>query len=230
MRAIAATQEEYGLLSDGKVGWETYRFLVNEIGLEGLPVDRAHCPIAFWVEQGVKNVVPTPDTVMLNRRFTMNADFPGICDCSRYEYRQFIRGHFFHTQGGTRHDMGTWFANLPSGRLRAAWREDGNTTMPGTFYGHRDRAPAADNRYLDDTGAVDMADGCRFRGTDEPGGGNALRDYRGGTSAAGALVTPQSGDRLEFFMTFRGEIREDGNAIITEHWTSFDEDFTLPDT
>lgn len=223
VRALAAIQEEYGLAKDGKLGWETYRWLVEEIRNEGLRRTNANCPVAFWIDMGAQNIAPRNNGARMQRTFHMNADLPSYCGCDEFEYRQFIRGHFTITRGATVHDMGTWFANLPAGRLNAAFQEDGDTTAPAVNYGHRNQPAEPINRYLNDAGVVDQADGCRYRGRDTPGG-----NFGGWTDAAGVQVNPTTGDQFDILMQFRGEVQRNGGVVRSREWTAIRGQFALP--
>ena len=154
----------------------------------------------------------------MTRQFFMNAQFPDYCDCSDFEYRQFIRGHFNHERAGVVTDEGSWFANLPAGRLNAAWQEDGHTGVPSVNFGYRSRPTSPDDRYLNDAGAEDRADGCIYRGEDTPGG-----NYGGWN-----VANPVTGDTLDILVQFRGEIQRNGRVIRTKEWTALQSRFTLP--
>jgi hypothetical protein len=154
----------------------------------------------------------------MTRNFFMNAQFPAHCGCSHYEYRQFIRGHFTHTRAGVNTDEGDWFANLPAGRLNTAWQEDGHTLAAAVNYGHRAQPAETINHYINDPGAVDMANGCRYEGEDTPGG-----NYAGWN-----VASPTTGDILDIDVNFRGEIQRDGRAVHTKYWTALRRRFTLP--
>ena len=47
--AIAATQEQFGLTKDGKVGADTFRFIVEEQTLEGMDTANENCLTMFRV-------------------------------------------------------------------------------------------------------------------------------------------------------------------------------------
>ncbi len=223
IRAIARVQENYGLSKDGKIGEDTYEWLITEIQNEALDVNNENCPVAFWINQDGQNIVPRANGANMTHHFTMNADFPSYCNCHDYEYRQFIRGHFDHTQGGVTHDMRSWLADEPSGTLTRNFTEDGNTTVASINFGHRNRGSAPDDLYLNDALRSDRVNGCKYRGDDTPGG-----NYGGFRSVGGVNVAPATGDRIDILIQFRGEIRLNGTTIITKFWTALRSNFVLP--
>ena len=67
------------------------------------------------------------------------------------------------------------FPNIPGGRLPAASREDGMAECASVNSGHREQASqdstttrCGENRYIDDAGTTDQANGCTYRGEDFP--------------------------------------------------------------
>jgi hypothetical protein len=119
--------------------------------------------------------------------------------------------------------MRSWLANEPSGTLTRNFTEDGNNTVASVFFGHRNRASAPDDLYLNDANRSDRVNGCRYRGDDTPGG-----RYRGLRSVGGVNVVPATGDRIDILIQFRGEIRLNGATIITKFWTALRRNFVLP--
>jgi len=218
IRAIAATQEQYGLKKDGKVGAKTFRFIDREVAHEALAKTDANCLVSFNIDRRRENIVPRNNGATMTRHFFMNARFPDYCDCSDFEYRQFIRGHFNHVRAGVVTDEGDWFANLPAGRLNAAWQEDGHTGIPSVNFGYRSRATSPDDLYLNDAGGQDRANGCRYRGEDTPGG-----NYSGWH-----VANPRTGDILDILVQFRGEIHRKGRVVRRKWWTALQRRFTLP--
>ncbi len=218
IRAIAATQEQYGLTKDGKVGANTFRFIDTEARNEGLAKTDANCLTSFFIDRRRENIAPRNNGATMTRQFFMNAQFPDYCDCSDFEYRQFIRGHFNHERAGVVTDEGAWFANLPAGRLNAAWQEDGHTGVPSVNFGYRNRATSPDDRYLNNAGAEDRANGCIYRGEDTPGG-----NYGGWN-----VANPRTGDNLDILVQFRGEIQRNGRVVRSREWTALQRRFTLP--
>jgi hypothetical protein len=218
IRAIAAIQEEYGLRKDGRVGTRTFRFLDTEVRNERLRRTDAHCLTALVITRGAQNIVPRANGATMTRNFSMRAQFPRYCNCGNYEYRQFIRGHLRVERGGVVRDEGAAFSTLPAGRLNTGWQEDGDTTAAALNYGHRTQPAESGNRYLDDTGAVDMANGCRYEGRDTPGG-----NYTGTPG-----FTPTTGDIIDINVNFRGEIQRNGRPVHRRWWSALRRRFTLP--
>jgi hypothetical protein len=207
--AIASTQDEYGLKKDGKVGHETFVFLNREQRLEGMSTRTQDCLVSFRLIG--------PDTATFRRNsptqchvgghFRTEAEFSSRCNCSQFEYRQFIRGHFTRTRGGVTEDIGPWFSRLPAGRINAGFQEDGDTTDDPVHYGHRDD-PADDDpidHYFDAARTDDQAAGCRYENEDAPGGN--VDDCR-------------AGDVYDIDVNFRGEIQRNGAPVETKFWTA----------
>lgn len=216
--AIADMQERFGLQKDGKVGEAFFRFLDTEVSNEKLAKTNANCLTSLNITRNAQIITPLVNGADMGRFFTMQAQFPAYCNCADYEYRQFIRGHFTHERAGVVTDEGSWFSVLPAGRLNAAWQEDGDTTAAALNYGHRTQPQEAINRYVNDAGGLDMANGCRYRGNDTPGG-----QYRGNVIAA-----PTTGDTLDILVEFRGEVQRNGNPVQTQRWTGLRDRFVLP--
>jgi len=223
IRAIAATQERFGLKKDGKVGPDTFRFIVREQELEGVGTETENCLAAFRV---VFHPVETASTAgpggatRIRGHHVVEAEFSSRCNCSEFQYRQFIAGVATGSRGATTQDLSTLFGNIPGGRLPITMQEDGNTTCPAQNYGHREQ-PAQDrtttrcgeNRYKDDTGATDQANGCFYRGEDFP------------QTTVSSLNT---GDVVDLLVQFRGEIQRNGRTIQTKNWTDIDTSVTTP--
>jgi hypothetical protein len=101
------------------------------------------------------------------------------CDCNCGEYRQYVRGYFYHpSYPGYPPRMQRHV--LAHGQLLdpAELREDGATLAGRSFpYGHRygdaARTILAPNdpndKFVTDSGADDRRDGCTYLGYDEPG-------------------------------------------------------------
>jgi hypothetical protein len=212
--AIAATQEEYGLKADGKVGSETFRFLNNEQRLEGMSTADENCLTAFQVSVGAVRFIGTnPASITAN--FRTASEFSSRCRCSAFQYRQFIRGHARHIRGAVTTDISNVFAAIPGGRLPVNFVEDGDTTDNPVNYGHRNQ-PADNNpedHYINDRGADDQANGCRYRNDDTPG-------LQG--------ITPTTGDVFDLNINFRGEIQRNGRVVQTRRWTAINGRFTMP--
>lgn len=218
IRAIAAVQEEYGLSKDGRVGTRTFRFIDTEVRNERLRRTDANCLTSLFINRRAQNIVPRANGATMTRRFTMHAQFPRYCGCRHFEYRQFIRGHLRVRRGRVVHDQGTWFANLPAGRINSAWQEDGHTGAAALNYGHRTQPDEPINRYINDAGGLNMANGCRYEGDDTPGG-----NYSGW-----AGLNPTTGDEIDVNVNFRGEIRRRGRVIRSKRWSALRRRFRLP--
>ena len=206
--AIAATQDEYGLKKDGKVGHETFVFLNREQRLEGMSTRTQDCLVSFRL------IGPDPATFRRNSptqchmggHFRTEAEFSSRCNCSQFEYRQFIRGHFTRTRGGVTEDIGPYFSRLPAGRINPGFQEDGDTTDDPVHYGHRDD-PADDDpidHYFDGAGD-NQAAGCHYENEDNPGGN--VDDCR-------------PGDVYDIDVSFRGEIQRNDTPVETKFWTA----------
>jgi hypothetical protein len=203
--AIAAIQESFGMKKDGMVGPATFRFLDKEVTLEKLDKKDENCLVSFAVigsPVNVSAVVAGQRTI--SATFRMSALLPRHCRCADYEYRQFIRGHWRRIRGGVTTDLGGTFSQFPGGAgLPAAWQEDGNTAAAALNYGHRAQTAEDINHYLDNTGAVDQANGCRYEGEDTPGGPDAV----------------VAGDVFDIRLDFRGEIQRRGRVVTSKQWT-----------
>jgi hypothetical protein len=215
--AIAAVQEQYGLQKDGMVGFETFRFLNNEQRLEGTPTDTADCLASFLVigpdAPDFRRTSPTSG--FLGGHFRTALEFSSRCNCSQFQYRQFIRGHYQRERGGVVTDMAGDFDSLPAGRLQPGFQEDGDTTDNPVNYGHRDQPADADpeDHYINDRLADEQGGGCRYRNEDFPGG--PIDDF-------------QAGDIYDVDISFRGEIQRNGAPIESKFWSAIRGRFTAP--
>jgi hypothetical protein len=224
--AIAATQEQYGLHKDGLVGPNTFRFLNNEQRLEGMSIRTADCLTSFLVNgpdrPTVRRTPGNPTQCDITGHFRTESQFSSRCNCAQFQYRQFIGGHFRRertdpaTGAVTITDMSGDFAALPGGRLTEAFQEDGDVNDNPVNYGHRDQPADADpeDHYLNDRGADDQANGCRYRNEDGPHDTN-INDC-------------QAGDIYDADMGFRGEIQRNGAAIETRRWSAIRGRFVAP--
>ena len=225
IQVLADIQEDYGLRKDGKVGFHTLKFLDNERRLEGMPATNRNCLTSFHIILSPQRMVPSKyGAAMMTRHFRIRAQFPRHCRCRDYQYRQFIRGHFRVERiiGGHRiiRDESHWFRFLPAGRLLPQWREDGDTSFPMMpFYGHRNNSPSPDDKYVNDSGGLDMVNGCRYRGYDPHGGNN----YRGTPG-----FHPTTGDIIDISISFRGEIQRNGRAVRRKYWRGLHGRFRVP--
>ena len=206
--AIGSVQEEYGLTKDGKIGHQTFVFLNREQQLERAGTGAA-CLTSFEVQVRGPNFQRVDQThCAFDNRLAMNAEFSQRCNCPQFQYRQFIRGHLTRTRGGIVTDLGTVFLHEPGGAIPAAFTEDADNSDPVPNYGHREMPPGAnvEDHYVNAAGADDQANGCRYRGTDEPGA--TINDC-------------QPGDSYDVEMNFRGEIQRNGAPIQTKFWGGF---------
>lgn len=207
--AIAATQEEYGLTKDGKVGDATFRFLNREQRLEGSPTTNEKCLVSFRLV-GPDPVAPgRADATHCNvgGHFRIEAQFSPRCNCDDFQYRQFIRGQLHRTRAGVVTDVP--MPTEPGGVIPVAFTEDADITDVPPNYGHRDQAADAApvDHYINDAGVDDQAHGCRYRSEDRPGG---------------TFDDCLAGDRYDLRMAFRGEIQRNGAPIQTKFWTAVD--------
>jgi len=211
--AIASIQESFGLKKDGMVGTATFRLLDKETTAEKLDKKDEHCLVSLDVSVSPVKVTPiTGGSRTISAKFRMTAQLPKHCGCDDFQYRQFIKGHWKRTRGGVTTDLGNTFTTEPAGALTTTWNEDGNTATAALNYGHREQTAEADNRYLDDSGAVDQAHGCRYEGRDEPGGPDSVI----------------SGDVFDIQIDFRGEIQRKGKPVVTKFWTAIKGHFPVP--
>lgn len=141
-------------------------------------------------------------------------------DVSKYEYRQFIKGHVeMHDLGSGRTiSLDDVFSHLPEGQLTDDWQEDGDTSLgadvAGYHYGHRDyEANDADGR---DVYLPDRATGNVYRGYDYP------------EIAPIPCQEGDTGDSFTWRMNFRGEIRYEGLPVAVRFW-NIEGSITLPD-
>jgi hypothetical protein len=221
--AIAATQEQFGLTKDGKVGADTFRFIVEEQTLEGMDTADENCLTMFRVVVHPVQTAATTGpggTTQIQGHHVVDAQFSSRCNCSEFQYRQFIVGVATGSRGGASQDLSNLFPNIPGGRLPAASREDGMAQCAGVNYGHREQASqdatttrCGENRYIDDAGTTDQADGCTYRGEDFP------------SITVNGLNT---GDDVDLLIEFRGEIQRNGRTMQSKRWTTIDTTVRTP--
>jgi hypothetical protein len=216
IRLIARYQDDFGLTPvDGKVGPDTFDQLTSELQAEN--VDDQTCLTMFNVSDPMNPLdirVAGPGLADIFSRFNMTARFSPHCNCEEFDYRQFICGSVDRTRAGAVTNMNNVFS-IPGGGLPQCpgWVEDGNTAQAQNGrYGHRNHTARVNNRYLDDTGAVDMTNGCRFEAFDVPG-------------LFGVPGT--SGDRYDFDIRFFGDVRRNGRRIQRKFWAVRD-NITIP--
>lgn len=225
IEAIAATQEQHGLQKDGKVGADTFDFIVREQALEGAGTESENCLTMFsvvWHPDAWASLPGPGGTTQIKGHHVVEARFSSRCNCAEFQYRQFISGVAGVTRaaGGARVDMATSFPHIPGGRLPAVMREDGMTRCHGTNYGHREQPGQAtttttcgENQYRDADGTPNQADGCVYRGEDFP-----VLTVRG----------LDKGDATDLLIQFRGEIQRNGRTVATRSWTDIDETILTP--
>jgi hypothetical protein len=227
IEAIAATQEQFGLKKDGKVGADTFEFIVREQQLEGVGTETQNCLTMFSVVWQPDEWAATPGpngTTRIRGHHVVEARFSSRCNCSEFEYRQFIAGvaGVQPASGGPRVEMKNSFPHIPVvGHLPAVITEDGMTQCPqGINYGHRDQAgqpstttTCGENQYRDADGTPNQPSGCVYRGEDFP-----VLTVRG----------LNTGDVTDLLIQFRGEIRRNRRTIATREWTDIDETVSTP--
>ena len=216
IRLIARYQDDFGLTPvDGKVGAHTFDQLTTELQAEN--VDDQTCLTMFDVSDPTDPLdirVAGPGLADIFSQFNVTARFSPHCGCDEFDYRQFICGSVDRTQGGVVTNINNLFL-VPGGGLPQCpgWVEDGNTSEPQNGrYGHRNHSARVNNRYLDDTGTVDMASGCRFEAFDTPGVFS---------------VPGNSGDRYDFDVRFFGDVRRNGRRMQRKFWAVRD-NLTIP--
>ena len=216
IQLIARYQDDFGLLpADGKVGPNTFDQLTAELQAEN--VGDQTCITMFDVSDPLPLDIDPAGANLADifSRFNVTARFSPHCNCNEFDYRQFICGNVVRTQGGVATNINNLF-NIPGGGLPACPGsvEDGNTAQAqnGRF-GHRNAgAVRVNNRYRDNTGAVDMVNGCRFEAFDVPGMFG---------------VPANSGDTYAFDIHFIGDIRRNGTRIQRKFWAVRDT-MTIP--
>ncbi len=207
---IASIQEEHGLIKNGIVGPDTFKFLDREVTAEKLDKTDANCLLSFSVTQDPVQVGPLAGgSKTITEHFRMRAQFSEHCGCGDYEYRQFIRGHWRTvSKTGVVTDHSGEFTNQPGGAgLTEDFREDGNIQDRSVSYGHRDGInEGPGDGYFDDAAAksINQPGGCFYSGEDRPGGGIAMA----------------AGDVADVLIAFRGEIRRKGTVVETKEWTA----------
>jgi hypothetical protein len=205
VRLIAHYQAQNNLKADGMAGPNTFGQLTDELAAEGTSSDT--CLTSFNV--GVVTPMQLHPGAGANQvnifgHFDVDILFDPHCDCSRFQYRQFIGGDV--TLNGR--NINNQFS-VPGGGLPGLGNfvEDGNTTLAGNGrFGHRNLPPnqQATNEYTDADGTQNMAGGCRFHSFDEPGV----------TDAPG-----NPGDTYVFDFRFFGDIIRDGKMVERKFWS-----------
>lgn len=239
VRLVALIQRQFGLVpADGKVGPDTYDFLIRELQAEG--VTPGTCLTLFQIvgPQPLTFFRTSPTAGAINSRVEVHARFDPRCNCGDFEYRQFISGHVELLEdaqpGVTPHAAGCavldsttpgiWAWDLdgcfdiPGGGLSRTWREDGDTAVPagvaGHRYGHRSARPnPSDGR---DVYSPDRATGCVYEAFDVP-------------ELSPVPATPgDSGDVYDWEMRFRGVIQRSDGTVVAEKWWSIISTVDIP--
>jgi hypothetical protein len=215
--AIAATQEEYGLHKDGKVGHTTFLFLNHEQELEGAATSTEDCLVSFMLVGPDPQAFGRDDPTHCHfgSHFRIEAEFSPRCNCAEYRYRQSIRGFWHRTRAGVVADLPIGMPVPPANPLgdgvlqNDQFREDTDARIaPPPHYGDRLGAAtsAPENHYFNNAGVDDQRQGCRFRSEDAP--------------QFDPLGDCLPGDRYDLLTRFRGEILRNGAAIQTKFWTA----------
>lgn len=156
---------------------------------------------------------PGPNgTTRIRGHHVVEARFSSRCNCSEFEYRQYIAGVAMAYRGAQEENLARLFQYTPGGSLPIDMQEDGMTNCPSVNYGRREQrgqasttATCGENRYTDDTGRTDQPNGCTYRGEDFP-----------------ELIVHNlnSGDTVDLLIEFRGEIEHNHRTILTRSWTT----------
>jgi hypothetical protein len=214
VRSIAHYQAQYNLTPDGMAGPDTFGQLTDELGAAGASQDT-------FINSFLVSVTPLeltrldPGFVRIQGSTSVEIRFDPHCDCSRFQYRQWIGGDV-KENGVSINDS---FNHLPPDhRLPGLGNfvQDGDTDLPANGpYGHRGLQPNlgdALDEYTDADGiTLNMASGCRYRNTDVVG-------FNRRASVAG--------DHYNFDMRFFGVILMDGKVIEKKFW-AFRGDITI---
>jgi len=206
IRLIALYQAQNGMQADGMVGPNTFDQLTSELTAEGASQDTCLNMFLVNVQTPMElHAAAAPNTANIFGNFSIEIRFSPHCDCSRFEYRQFIGGDV--TLNGV--NINNRFGQIPGGALPGLGNfiEDGNNTVAGNGrLGYRNTQPnlAAQNEYLDTSGNIDMLNGCIYRSFDQPGLTNAQAN---------------PGDVYDFNIRFFGDIRKDGKMIERKFWS-----------
>jgi peptidoglycan hydrolase-like protein with peptidoglycan-binding domain len=175
-----------------------------------LDSDPDNCLLAFDVIVDPARTAATPGPggrTQIFGRHRIKARFHRRCDCSRFQYRQFIAGSATVTRGGAVRNLASLFTRIPGG-LPVVMTEDAMIGCAGPNYGHREQPPTSattatcpENHYVTGgSGRDDQADGCIYRGEDVP------KLTVNGT---------QTGDIVDVLIQYRAEIQRDGAAVAT---------------
>lgn len=213
VRMVADLQRGFGLTQDGKIGEDTFDLITRSKAASADATGRDDCITSFHVTMvhPPRRFPAGAGLVDLLARFTMRARFEPRCDCSDFEYRQFICGTVFATRPGSSVPipLNNQFTPIPGGTLPVCagdpTHEDGNTTTgAGPNYGHRNQVGDINDRYL-----PNRATGCEYRGFDMPG-------------LTGTDAVTHAGETVHFDFRFKGQIvrRQAGafRRIVQKQW------------
>lgn len=232
VRLVALIQRRFGLVpADGKVGPDTYDFLIRELRAEGVTPGTCLTMFQLVGPRPVRFFRTSPTQGMIGSGFEIRARFDPRCNCSDFHYRQHVSGHVELLEtartgvapparsgcailAATLPRIWVWNMDgcfhIPGGGLTRRWREDGDSRIPagtsGHHYGHRSyRANPTDGR---DRYLPNRATGCIYEGRDNP------------------MLTPvpatsaDSGEIYDWEMRFRGRIVRTDGTVVAEKWWS----------
>ena len=206
VRLIALYQAQNYLRADGMAGPDTFNLLTGELAAENVSADTCLNYFTVGVTPPQLQVL-RPGRVGIRGHFNVEARFSPHCDCSRFQYRQFITGDL--TRNGV--NRNNWINHAPGGGLPGMgnWIEDGDNTLPANGpYGHRNLQPnlgGAIDQYVDADGrTLNMVNGCIYQNTDFAG----LDDGPG-----------VAGDNYVLDIRFMGQVIKDGRVIERIFWS-----------
>jgi hypothetical protein len=149
------------------------------------PVERDYCRTTGSFSSIPSGVVSATMTgTKLGATFNMVGDFdsPLPCNCTRGEYRQYVRGTFTSAGTPVTHHMGPGVTLHPTN-----FQLDGNSTT-ANYFGRRDYRTSYSHF------EPDQAGGCQFQGQDIPG------------------ISGASGTALTVNLDFQGKLIDTGNS------------------
>ena len=201
---------------DGKIGKNTWAEL-DKVSEAPAPPPTFSCVTQFRETVHPIQTIATSSpggTTRIRGHHSIYVLFSNQCNCSEFQYRQFIAGVAVASRGGKTQDLSSLFVHIPGGRLPITFSEDGMTDCAGINYGHREQPPqnsttanCGENRYINSAGTTDQAHGCIYRGEDFP------------SITVNGL---KSADDVDLLVEFRGEIQHNGRTIQTRNWTTID--------
>ncbi|MDQ3803244.1 MAG: DUF4157 domain-containing protein [Acidobacteriota bacterium] len=239
VQLVALIQRQFGLVpADGKVGPDTYDFLIRELQAEN--VTPGTCLTLFQLvgPERLTFFRTSATAGSINSRFEIHARFDPRCNCGDFEYRQFIGGHvelLEAAQPGVTPPAtsgcatlisttaGLWAWNMDGcfqipGGLTRGMREDGDTAVApgvaGRRYGHRSARPHPTDRR--DRYLPDRPTGCIYEAFDVP-------------ELAPVPATPaDTGDAYDWDLRFRGVIRRSDGTVVREMWWNIIDTVFIP--